>query len=100
MWILDTKDYEMEYISFHKTKSDRAYMGGKRLGYRDPTEEEYESHQKEMRDRGEGQMKSREERQIILWRRIPDWDETWPGGGGWNPMTYKERGYFPPYDAP
>jgi len=100
MWILDPQDYEMKYISFHKTKPDRAYKGGEIFGFRDPTMEEYESHQEEMRERGEGQMNSPDDRKIIRWRPIPSWKELWPRGGGSNPMAYRDYGYVPPDDAP
>lgn len=94
MWVLDPKDYEMKYVSFHDTKSDRARMGGELIGFRDPTEEEYELHQEEMRKRGEGQMNSREGRKIIRWRRIPKWNEVWPADARSNQMAYRAHGYI------
>lgn len=92
MWILDPADKRMEYISFHMTKSDRAKKGGKIIDYREPTIEEYELHQAKMLELGEGQMNSREEREIILWRPIVKWNELWPVEKRANFMSYKAHG--------
>mgnify|MGYP003382035343 CR=1 FL=1 len=96
MWVLEPKDSEMKYVSFHKTKSNRASMGGKIIEFRKPTEEEYELHQEEMRKRDEGQMKSRDERRIICWQRIPGWNKTWPVEAKSNPLDYRAYGYVDP----
>jgi len=75
-------------------------MGGEILGFREPTEEEYEFHQDEMRKRDEGQMNSREERKIIQWRRIPEWKEAWPSEARSHQMAYRAYGYVAPRNAP
>ena len=93
MWILDPLDFEMKHVSFHKTKSGRAYKGGEILGFRDPTLEEYEEHQEEMRRRDEGQMKSPDERTIILFKPYPRWKELWPQSAKSHTRDYKALGY-------
>ena len=100
MWVLNPQDEQMKYVSFHKTKSDRAYKGGEILGFREPTIEEYESHQKEMLKRDEGQMGSREERKIIRWKPIPSWNELWPKEARNNPMAYRGYGSVSPKHTP
>ena len=96
MWILEPLDYDMDYVSFHKSKSDRAMMGGKVVGFRSPTQEEYEFHQAEMRERDEGEMKALEERTIIRWQRSPNWSESWPLAARSNPMAYRANDHVDP----
>lgn len=96
MWILDPPDSSMKYVSFHKTKSDRAYKGGELIGTRDPSEAEYEEHQELMRKLDEGQMESRVGRKILIFRLIPTWKELWPQAAKSNPMAYKALGYVEP----
>jgi hypothetical protein len=96
MWILDPPDSKMKYVSFHKTKADRAYKGGELIGTREPSEAEYEEHQALMRKLDEGQMESREGRKILIFRLIPSWKMIWPQAAKLNPMAYKALGYVSP----
>jgi hypothetical protein len=93
MWTLDELDKQMLFVSFHKSKSDRAYMGGRILGFRPPTQEEYDAHQKAFFELEGQEMGPIELREIVLWERIPNWKVLWPPGGS-NPMAYKARGYI------
>ncbi len=71
MWLLDPADITMENVSFHKSKSDRAYKGGKILGFRDATDEEFQAHQELMQKPDEGSMADNEKlRQIIVFQPI------------------------------
>ncbi|CAN0509977.1 unnamed protein product [Discosporangium mesarthrocarpum] len=80
----------MTFVSFHNTKSDRSKMGGRILGFRTPTQEEYDAHQDVFHAVEEKEMGPRASRLIILWERIPHWNERWPAGSGM--MAYKARG--------
>lgn len=90
MWTLTEDESRMEFVSFHKTKSDLSKMGGTILGFREPTQEEYDAHQREFQDSEGKEMGTREHRRIILWERIPNWAERWPRGS--EVMAYKALG--------
>lgn len=100
MWSLQALDYDMKYVSFHKTKADRAYKGGKIVGFRKPTLMEYESHQKEMLARAQGQMSPIEGKTIIQWKPILSWKELWPQAAKSNPMAYRGYGTVSRRDTP
>jgi hypothetical protein len=100
MWLLDPADITMENVSFHKSKSDRAYKGGKILGFRDATDEEFQAHQELMQNPAEGSMAdNKKPRQIIVFQPIRLWNKLWPASAKSKPMAFKALGYVPPGDT-
>ena len=100
MWLLDPVDITMENVSFHKSKSDRAYKGGKILGFRDATDEEFQAHQELMQKLDEGSMADNEKpRQIIDFQPTRLWNKLWPASAKSKPMAIKALGIVPPSDT-
>ena len=97
MWMLDSADTSMEYVSFHKTKSARAYKGGKVIEYRDATNEEFQTHQELLKKRGEASMaESKEPRKIIVFEPVRSWNKLWPASAKSKPMAFKGLVHVPP----
>jgi len=100
MWLLDPADIAMENVSFHKSKSDRAYKGGKILGFRDATDEEFQAHQELMENSDAGSMADNKKlRQIIVFQPTRLWNKLWPASAKSKPMAVKALGFVPPGDA-
>ena len=93
MWILEPLDCRMKYISFHRAKSERAYKGGKILDVRIATADEFEAHQKEVKQRGKDLMDPEKPRKIIVFEPIPFWKELWSQTAKSHQMAYKALGY-------
>ena len=97
MWLLDSTDTSMEYVSFHKTKSARAYKGGKVIEIRDATPEEFQTHQELLKKREETTMaESKEPRKIIVFEPVRSWNKLWPASAKSKPMAFKGLGHVPP----
>lgn len=92
MWLLTPKELSMKYVSFHKTKSDRAYRGGEIIDIRDVTEEEVEAHQILMAKEGLEPMVDVDDRKVIVFRLDQKWNKLWPASARSNPMAYKGTG--------
>lgn len=99
MWILDPPDFGMMYISFHRAKSERAYKGGEILDIRNATPEEFEVHQKEVKERGKDLMDPDKPRKIIVFKPIPSWNKLWSQTANSHQMAYKALGYVEVRDS-
>jgi len=94
MWLLNEQEESMNYVSLHKTKSDRAYKGGEIVNIRLPSEEEIQAHQALLAKEGNAPMKSVVGRKIVEFKGIPKWNLNWPNAAKTNPMAYKGLGYI------
>ena len=94
MWILTPEEEAMEYVSLHKSKSERAYKGGKIISIREATEEEIGEHQQLLEKIDEESMKRTGNRKIITFQIEKDWRVLWPKTAKKNPMSYKALGHL------
>lgn len=94
MWLLTSEDESMEYVSFHKSKSSRAYRGGKIIDARKATESEILTHQNLMVQENQGEMLDVNTRKIITFKMIPNWNKLWPLDAQNGQMAYKGLGYL------
>ena len=94
MWLLDENDREMEYVSLHRSKSERAYRGGKILEIRDATDLEIEFHQNMMRENGRDDMSIVGGRKIVIFQMERGWNVLWPKSAVKSQMDYKGAGYI------
>ena len=93
MWLLDDHEESMKYVSLHKCKADRAYMGGRIIKVRLATDSEIKEHQDLMAKNDKGPMKRTDGRKVVVFRRKPEWKAPWPNHAKTNRRTYKCIGY-------
>ena len=94
MWILTEQDASMKYVSLHKSKSDRASKGGETVNIRLATEDEVRAHQALLKKEGNVPMKSVDDRKVVAFRPIRNWNPIWPNDAKKSPMAYKGLGYI------
>ena len=94
MWRLDGHEESMEYVSLHKSKADRAYIGGRIIEVRLAIDSEIKEHQDLMVKNGKGPMKVTDGRKVVVFRLEPKWNAPWPNPATPNRMMYKCIGYI------
>lgn len=94
MWLLTSEDETMKYVSFHRSKSSRAYRGGKIISISEATEPEILKHQSLMAQENNGEMLDTKRRKVITFQMIPNWNTLWPREAQNNQMAYKGIGYL------
>ena len=94
MWLLVDREESMEYVSLHKSKADRAYIGGRIIKVRLATDSEIKEHQDLMVKNGKGPMKVTNGRKVVVFRLEPKWNAPWPNLATPNRMMYKCIGYI------
>lgn len=96
MWLLDEEEESMQYLSLHKSKSDRAYKGGKILSIREATDEEVDEYQDLVeKDR----VPRPKNRKIITFQIEKNWHALWPRKVNRKPMAYKGMGFIDKSDS-
>jgi len=93
MWLLDDHEESMKYVSLHKCKADRAYMGGRIIKVRLATDSEIKEHQDLMVKNGKERMRVTDGRKVVVFRLEPKWKAPWPIPAKTNRRTYKCIGY-------
>jgi hypothetical protein len=92
MWLL--KDNEsIKYVSLHKRKADRAYMGGRIIKVRLATDSEIKDHQDLMVGNGRRPMKHTSDRKVVVFRHKPKWNTPWPNHANAYRRMYQCIGY-------
>jgi hypothetical protein len=94
MWNLKPHEESMSYLSLHKTKTERAFKGGRIVEFRTATNNEVEEHQQLLDKLGKNQMRDIAARKIVVFRVDPDWDKLWPQNAKSHQMAYKATGYI------
>ena len=93
MWLLTESEASMQYVSLHKSKSDRAYRGGEIIDIRDATDDEIVTHQELVAKHGRDSMAIEEGRKVVVFKWDKAWDVMWPAHAKTNPMAYKGLGF-------
>jgi hypothetical protein len=93
LWQLTDEEQQMPCLSLHRSKSDRAYKGGKILDIREANDEEIASHYAEIEKPVPANSSSAEPRMIITFQIDRDWDVLWPEAARKNPMAHKGTGH-------
>ena len=93
IWLLTDEERQMEYLSLHRSKSDRAYKGGKILEIRDATEQDVAAHYELIKKELPDSAQSVKARQIITFQMDRDWNILWPEDARKNPMAHKGTGH-------
>ncbi len=94
LWLLSEEEQQMAYLSLHRSKSDRAYKGGKILEYRDATEEEVQAHYESIKKSAPEGTQSSKPKKIITFQIDRDWNVLWPEAARKNPMAHKGTGHI------
>ncbi len=94
MWLLNNQEVAMDFVSFHKSKSERAYKGGRIIDIRSATPKEIAEHQALMIKNNKGVMKDIENRKIIVFYPESKWNVLWPEDAKTSQMAYKGTGFI------
>ena len=94
MWLLTEEEEKMEYISFHREKSSRAYQGGRIISTRGVTEPEIINHQELMLQNNHGEMGETTLRKVITFEMMLNWNYLWPADAIASQMAYKGTGFL------
>ena len=98
MWLLDDQEEAMEYVSLHKSKAHRAYVGGRIIEVRLASDSEIKEHQYLMLKNGKGRMQITDRRKVVVFCRKAK-KAPWPNHAKTNPRAYKCVGYVDWNDA-
>lgn len=93
MWNLSIDERQMQFLSMHRSKSERAYRGGKIQRIRAATEDEVNQHQEFLAKEGKPLMQDTDQRMIIVFKPDPGWKSLWPDDAKLHQMAYKGIGF-------
>lgn len=93
IWHLSSDEQQMKYLSLHRSKSNRAYKGGKIISIRNAHQDEIAAYYHELNKTVPTSAASTPY-QVIKFQMDREWHVLWPEDARKNPMANKGTGHI------